>query len=489
MKKLSIIAMLVTSAISSTSNACTTILVGNHATVDNSYIVARNEDRSADRAKHFILHPATHNDESIFKSHSNDFTYPNPKNGLQYTSISDYDTQNKSFGSAGFNSAGVGMSATETVYNNDKVMEIDPYLEKTGINEDSIENVILPRIHSAKEGVELLGHIIETQGIAEGFGVSFVDNDGIWYLETGSGHQWMAEKIPADKYFVSANQGRLTTFVPNDPNYMGAKDLVKFTKEHHLSRVARDGSFNFHQAFSQDVENDKTYNYPRVWAIQHLFTKNVGTDVAEGNQFQTFLKPTHKLSVADVETALRHHYQDTTHDPYANQNPNEPYRPTSVFRTAESHILQVRPDLPIAIGEVEYVAWGMPAVSVYIPFYQGMTKVPKGYELGTNKADDESINWKFRKLQTLAMLNWNQSYPIVAKAFKNFEQRYEVEQIKMENEYLATYKNNPVKAQSLINTFEQNITDQALSLTNNLMNQLFTVTTHQVDQEYPFHGA
>ncbi|MDI5454571.1 C69 family dipeptidase, partial [Salmonella enterica subsp. enterica serovar Cerro] len=42
---------------------------------------------------------------------------------------------------------------------------------------------------------------------------------------------------------------------------------------------------------------------------------------------------------------------------YASHNPQEPWRPISVFRTQESHILQVRPKLPQAIGNVEYIAY------------------------------------------------------------------------------------------------------------------------------------
>lgn len=156
----------------------------------------------------------------------NNFTYPAAKNALQYTSNSDFDTNGTSFGAAGFNSAGVGMTATETVFNNAQVLAIDPYVITTGIGEDAIVNVILPRVHSAQEGLALLGHIIETQGIAEGFGVAFVDKEGIWYLETGSGHYWMAAKIPADKYFVSANQDRLVDYIADHPDFRLCRKVI-----------------------------------------------------------------------------------------------------------------------------------------------------------------------------------------------------------------------------------------------------------------------
>ncbi len=100
--------------------------------------------------------------------------------------------------------------------------------------------------------------------------------------------------------------------------------------------------------------------------------------LAKGKHFLFFLTPITKISVAAVKNALRNHYQGTSHDPYASHNPQEPWRPISVFRTQESHILQVRPKLPQAIGNVEYIAYGMPSLSVYLPYYQGMRHYQPG---------------------------------------------------------------------------------------------------------------
>ena len=65
-------------------------------------------------------------------------------------------------------------------------MALDPYNKATGISEDDIPDVILPQATSAKAACALLGHIIETAGCAEGFGVGFIDAHDVWYLETGT---------------------------------------------------------------------------------------------------------------------------------------------------------------------------------------------------------------------------------------------------------------------------------------------------------------
>ncbi|HFZ8992974.1 TPA: C69 family dipeptidase [Citrobacter freundii] len=487
--KISLLASMIALLSMGQAMACTTILVGNQATDDSSFIVARNEDYSATNAKHMVIHPAAHNQQGEFKSNANDFSWPLPKEALGYSAIHDFDTHAKSMGEVGFNSSGVGVSATETIYNGEAALKADPYVEKTGITEDAIPSVILPQVHSAREGAELLGKIIEQKGAGEGFGVAFVDAKEVWYLESGSGHQWMATRLPADRYFVTANQGRLRQYDAKDQaNYMASPTLVSFAESHGLYN-AKDGAFDFHKAYSQDVENDITYNYPRVWTLQHMFTPTLTTTVEEGKQFPQFLKPTNKLSIADVKKALRNHYEGTSHDPYTNNNPQEPWRPISVFRSQESHILQVRPNMPQAIGEVEYVAYGMSALGVYVPYYQGMTHYLPGYAKGTSQASEDSVNWTFRTLQTLVMQNYSAYAPDVQKAYARFEQQTARQQQTMEKEYLQLYKSQPQKAQQLLQNFEDKTMQDALTLTKQLTQQVITKMTHDTDMKYHFEGA
>ena len=471
------------------ATACTTVLVGTQASADGSYIVARNEDYSADNAKHMVIHPAAHNQQGVFKSHANDFTWPLPKEALRYTAIHDFDTADKSMGEVGFNAAGVGLTSTETIYNGAAALKADPYVEKTGITEDAIQTVVLPYIHSAREGVELLGKIIEQKGAGEGFGVAFVDAKDVWYLESGSGHQWMATRLPNDQYFVSANQGRLQHYDAKDTaNYLASPTLVSFAREHGLYHPEK-GEFNFHTAYSQDVANDVTYNYPRVWTLQHKFNPGLTTTVDKGKAFPVFVKPAHKISVDDVKQALRNHYDGTDHDPYTKVNPKEPWRPVSVFRTQESHVLQVRPNLPAAIGEVEYVAYGMSALGVYVPYYQGISHYLPGYDKGTDAASSDSVNWKYRTLQTLVMQDYNSYAPDVQKAYLDFEQQTAKGQQVMEQQYLAIYKKQPQQAQKLLQDFEDKTMLGALDLTDKLTRQVITKMTKATDNKYHFEGA
>lgn len=469
--------------------ACTTLLVGNQASADGSFIIARNEDGSANNAKHMVIHPVSFNQQGEFKAHRNDFSWPLPEMAMRYTAIHDFDTDDNSMGEAGFNSAGVGMSATETIYNGRAALAADPYVTKTGITEDAIQTVILPVAQSARQGARLLGNIIEQKGAGEGFGVAFIDTKEIWYLETGSGHQWLAVRLPADKYFVSANQGRLHRYDPHDKaNYMASPSLISFAEQQGLYDPAQ-GEFDFHQAYSQDSKIDVTYNYPRVWTLQHQFNPYLDTAVSEGGTFPVFLTPMAKISVAAVQNALRNHYQGTPHDPYTHDRPQEPWRPISVFRTQESHILQVRPGLPQAIGEVEYVAYGMPSLSVYLPYYQGTRHYQPGYDKGTDRTSSDSTYWTFRTLQTLVMQDYNAFAPDVQRAWKTFEQQTTKQQHTMEQAYLRLYTSHPKEAQRLLQRFEDKTMQNAQTLAHRLTNNIITAMTYNTDMKYHFSGT
>ena len=465
---------------------CTTIIIGQEQTVDGSMIVARSEDWDAMEAKNYEIFEATDNGPREFVAKDSPFRCELPEKALGYSALSPYNLHGH-WGSAGFNTAGVGMSATESIFSSDEVLKHDPLVEN-GVAENSVFNITLPYVHTAREGVERLGMLIEKYGIAEGFGIGFVDSKEIWYLETACGHRWLACRMPKDQYFVTGNQSRFRTYDPNDKeNYLASADLIEFAEKHGLYNPAQ-GAFDFHEAYARDIKLDTTYNYPRVWGLQQFFSPEIKNDVTK-NTFPVFAKAAHKVTLTELRTAFRFHYDNTEHDPYLNSNPKEPYRPVSIFRTTQTHLLQVRPELPQAIGSVNYVAMGMADLGVFLPLYQGITSYPEAYTKGNGESSDDSAYWKFRKIMVLGMTNYNKYAPIIKEAYAKFEAETDQRQREMEEEYLRIYKTQPLHAQDLLQAFSDKILNSALDLADRLQEKLFTLMTQDIQQEYLFHGA
>lgn len=486
------------------ANACTTIIVGKEATADGSIIIARNEDNSGASDAQNIVRHAPRQEAAVFVANDNAFTWNLPPNALGYVAFPKWQSEGRkdlSFEETGINDYGVAISATETIFNSAAVLAVDPYVQGTGLTEDSITSVVLPYATSAREGIRLLGRIIETAGVSdEGFGVALSDRNEVWYLETASGHHWVAQRIPADSYFVSANQGRFQDVNFDDPmNVMTSAGFVDFLVEHKLYDPAGE-AFNFFTCCISDGEHDHTYNYPRIRELLGLFS-GIEYDRLDG-LYPVFAQPDRKLTVQDVAAGLRNRYQGTPHDPYMNQNPREPYRPISVMRASLSHITQTRPDLPGDIAVIQHIALGMPDLAVYMPFYRGLPVLPPAYQGATGQIDDHSMFWRSRKMQALVLQDYPRLAPVAHEAISVFEADLAARQAAMESGYLALWGQDEDAARKLI----QDLTDQAVADLEQMLDDLTARFARELNMEglsdgqffdlimgieemYHFHGA
>ena len=73
-------------------------------------------------------------------------------------------------------------------------------------------SLLLPYIHSAREGVLRLGELLEKYGTYEMNGIAFSDTKEIWWLETIGGHHFIAKRVPDDSYVMMANQQGIDSF-------------------------------------------------------------------------------------------------------------------------------------------------------------------------------------------------------------------------------------------------------------------------------------
>ena len=376
------------------AQACTTVVVGNQATKDGSTMIARNEDVSTHHAKYFKVYPAKTNKQKEFHANINKFHYPIPKKALRYTGMPDYNEKEGYFLEGGINEKNVAMSATESAKTNDKIQKIDPFV-KDGIDEASMLNVVLPYIHSPKEGVERLGKIVEEKGSTAPNGIIFSDKNEIWYMEIGSGHQWVAQRVPSNTYAVIPNKLVLGNIDFKDhKNFMYSKSLPQFAKKHHL---LKDGKLNFAKAFGTDDKEDAKYNYPRIWAGQRLLTPSKKQKITS-RQWKTFMKPDEKITIDKVGRVLGDHFDGTKYDTMSENKGG--YRAINVATNVESHILQLRPNQKKSLTGIQWMAMASPSTSVYVPFYTDIKGTPKAYQKGNGTYSTDSAYWTY-KLTTL----------------------------------------------------------------------------------------
>ncbi|MGI9276804.1 MAG: C69 family dipeptidase [Endozoicomonas sp.] len=428
--------------------ACTTIIAGSKATQDGSIIIARNSDsEGACDPLNMMKHPArtesyTFHSNSIENRHAhNHFNTTLPANSTAYFAFPDWESltmPQPSMEEIGSNDNNVAITATESLQNSQAVLQVDPYVTETGITEDGIPSAILPQATSARDGIRLLGGYIEKDGAGEGFGVAISDKKEAWYLETASGHHWLAQRIPDRAYFVSANQGRFKDVDFSDNKKVQSSGLLNFLISNGLYDPAE--PFNFFKICMENSLSDHSYNYPRVRRLLNLYS-DIDHDDNDG-LFPVFPVPSRKMTVASVAAGLRDHYQGTAHDAYQNRNPGDNWRPISVMRASISHITSIRHWLPNDIATVVFIAQGMADLSAYVPIYHGLQTTPQEYQGATGEADDNSLFWQYRKLQALVMTDYPRFAPRVKKAIQTFEQTVARMQVELEKKYLEIYLQN-----------------------------------------------
>lgn len=374
---------------------CTTILVGKDATIDGSTMIARSEDGGRtiiperfdvvmpkDQPKHY---------ESVISHQKIDDKdlLPNP---LRYTSAPDASGENGIWAAAGINSDNIAMTATETITTNSRIQGIDPLLEEGGLGEEDFVTLTLPYIHSAYEGVERVGYLLEKYGTYEMNGMAFSDKNEIWYLETIGGHHWAARRIPDNAYVIAPNRLNIDEFYFDDDDFASSKDLKDLIEEYHLNPDLE--GYNLRHIFGSSTIKDAHYNNPRAWYIHNYFDPDFGGEPSD--QDQPFIcHANRKISIEDIKWAESSHYQDTPFDAYGDQGSAEQkktFRPIGINRNFETHILQIRNDVPEKIAGVQWLAFGPNTFNSMVPFYTNITTTPASFQTGP-KFDLNKIFW------------------------------------------------------------------------------------------------
>ncbi|WP_283679136.1 C69 family dipeptidase [Lentilactobacillus sp. Marseille-Q4993] len=390
-------------------SACTSVLVGKNASIDGSTMIARNDDTFLPLTpQRFYVHDAVSGQNKTWISNQNGFTADMPADGYRYLATPNVDVDKEGvYAESGFNEKNVAMSATESVYGNERALSIDPLVEN-GLAEDSLQSMVLPFINSAREGVSYLGQLIKKYGSPEGNGVLFSDNDEVWYMEIVTGHHWVAQRIPDDAYAIAANQVAIQQVDFNDPdNFMYSDGIQEFVEENHLNTDKQ--GFNFRHIFGTDNEKDRHYNTPRVWFGQKYLNPEIEQSPISSD-LPFICRTSKKISVEDIEYILGSHYNETEYDPFSkgNESTKTLFRPISMNRTQNSHVLQIRNDVPAEKSAIMWLCFGVPAFSPYVPFFGNVTDTDPSYANTPLRCDDESAYWMYRKLSVLVEAHYSE---------------------------------------------------------------------------------
>lgn len=389
------------------------------------------------------------------------------------------------------------VTIAETTYGGREDM-VDP----TGlIDYGSLIYIALQRSKNAREAIKVMTTLAQTYGFcSEGETFTICDPNEAWIMEMqgkGPGSKsvvWVAQRIPDNAICAHANQSRIGKFNMNDKyNVMYAKDVIKFARAKGWF-TGNDKDFSWKQVYATPNFEGRRFCDARVWAFFNRFKKGferylpwaLGKD-KDAEDMPLWIIPDKKLSIQDVQQAMRDHYEGT---PLALDSTSigggvwqMPYRPTplifscngkkyfnerpvSTQQTAFSFVSQMRDWLPRQIGGILWFGNDDGNMVAYTPIYCGNTVQPECYNTPGADAVTFSMNnayWVCNWVSNMVYPRYSLMFPSLKQVRDSLEQNYFANQKEIESKALELYSSDRAEALKFLNNYSNKKAQQMLS--------------------------
>jgi dipeptidase len=383
----------------------------------------------------------------------------NPADSLEF--VSRYGVKGKisqvphTYGIIGFQMNEHQLAIGETTFTGrEELWNKSKYLEYWHLMKLALE-----RAKNAREAIEVMTGLVEKYGYgSEGESFSIVDPEEAWILEMigtgtgGDGAIWVAVRIPDGYISAHANMSRIGTFPLDDPdNCLYSKNVISFAIEHNYYNPKSGEPFRFNTAYCPPSPEKLKYSESRVWSLFRRAAPSLqlSTDYMRGvkgaDRYPLWIKPDTKLSLKDVMSLVRDHYEGTPFDmtkglaagPYGNPNRWRPLqweldsmqysweRPVSTYNTAFSYIGQMRSWLPDDIGGVCWFGEDDTYFTCYTPFYAITDSIPEPFTKGDlNKFSRGSAFWIFNAVSNYANIRYSDMTKDIRKVQEEIESEF-----------------------------------------------------------------
>lgn len=314
----------------------------------------------------------------------------------------------------------------------------------------------LQRAKTAREALTVMTDLVAEYGYrSTGESISIADTNEAWILEIigtgpgGNGAVWVAVRVPDGYISCHANKARIGEFPLDDPEEcLYSNHVISFAVQKGYYDPKSGEPFRFCEAYCPATPKGCRYADTRVWSIFHRAAPSLGLSpdyhrAVEGTQpYPLWIKPDRKLSVAEVFSLMRDHYEGTDYDmrkgidagPYGSPLRCRPItwkvdgieyaweRPISTQQTGFSFVSQSRSWLPDPVGGVLWYGVDDTYTTCYVPLYCGIDALPESYTVGTlSKFSWDSAWWVFNFVANYANVRYSDMIADIQAVQSNLE--------------------------------------------------------------------
>ena len=358
MKKATILGLLVLSAIFQMQAHdpdyfnCFCMIAGKDATTDGSVLVAHNED---DKGEQMI---------NIYTVPRNEAKGTNKYLWIEFPGMKVADGFLNEYGVAVVSDACRSREDRKDLTDGGVVYEV--------------RTLVAQQARSARHGVELIGKLIEQRGYRDsGRSYMVADSKEAWVCSVVRGRHWVAQRVPDNQVMVIPNNYCIGEIdLADTANFKGSADIIEYAQERGWYNPETDGAFSFKKAYSAPKTYHSDRNYIRhMSALNHLTGKTYTTDP---DTYPFSVVPAHKVSISDMIKILSSHGENVAEKTVYKTAPAHPSC-ICVDRTVNASVFQLRSWMPVEVGSVIWTTGGRPCYELFVPWYIGMSKSPKGF--------------------------------------------------------------------------------------------------------------
>lgn len=368
------------------------------------------------------------------------------------------------------------------------------------IDYGSLIHIALQRSKTAREAIKVMTTLAQTYGYcSSGESFTICDPNEAWIMEMlgkgpgSKGVVWVAQRIPDNGISGHANQSRIGKFNMKDKkNVMYSKDVIKFARDKGWF-TGKDADFSWKKVYSAPDFAGRRICDARVWAFFNRFVKGMdrylpwalGKD-KNAEDMPLWVIPDKKLSVQDVEAAMRDHFEGT---PMALDSTDigggvwqMPYRPTPLYyevngkkyfnerptstqQTGFSYVSQMRSWLPRQIGGVLWFGNDDGNMVAYTPIYCGNTVPPECYDTPGADAVTFSMKnayWVCNWVSNMVYPRYSLMFPSLKAVRDSLDQSYFAQQAEVEARAVELCKTSEEEAVKYLNTYSNTKAQQML---------------------------
>lgn len=358
-----------------------------------------------------------------------------------------------------------------------------PELEdSTGIMDyGSLIYVALQRAKSAREAIHIMTSLVKEHGYySSGESFSIADKNEAWIMEMigkgvgNKGAVWVAIRIPDDCISAHANQSRIQQIPFDDKeNCMYSPDVVSFAREKGYFN-GKDKDFSFTKAYCPYDFSALRGCEARVWAFMRKYDKSLDAYLPflkgeSDKPMPLYVKADRKLTLQDVKNGMRDHYEGTefcmTND--AGMGPYKvPYRwrPMTFKVDGQEYVneraiatqqtgfvlcAQLRNWLPDAIGGVLWFGVDDAATAVFTPMYGSIKETPECFRVGNGDMMTfswTSAFWIHNWVANMAYSKYSFMIEDIKPVQKELELGFEAMQPSIDKAAADMYAKNPEEA-------------------------------------------